>query len=83
MDIQFDPEADAAYITLRGKDSTYSHMVALDPESAGGMINFDFDTDGFLMGVEILGAHSCCIQMCCEPADALELRQTTSNPRRP
>ena len=56
MDITFDPEADAAYISLRGSESTYSHMVALDPASAGGMINFDFDTDGFLMGVEILGA---------------------------
>jgi len=56
VDITFDPEADAAYISLSGRESTYSHMVALDPETAGGMINFDFDTDGFLMGVEILGA---------------------------
>lgn len=56
MDITFDPEADAAYISLAGKESTYAHMVALDPDTAGGMINFDFDTDGFLMGVEILGA---------------------------
>jgi uncharacterized protein YuzE len=54
--ISYDPVADAAYIYLRDDSSTFSQMIALDPQVSGGMINLDYDTDGFLRGIEILGA---------------------------
>ncbi|MBX9472845.1 DUF2283 domain-containing protein [Microcella sp.] len=56
MKIIYDPVADAAYIYLQSDPNQYSHMVALDPQAAGGMINFDYDTEGLLLGIEVLGA---------------------------
>lgn len=45
-DLSFDPDVDAAYVTL---------PVDL-PDGIGGELFLDFDEDGHLLGVEILGA---------------------------
>jgi uncharacterized protein YuzE len=56
--ITFDPTADAAYIYLvdeiapGGVAKTYP----CDPREVGGMINLDFDSDGRLLGIEVLDA---------------------------
>lgn len=57
MNVKYDAQADAAYIQLadaigaRGVAKTYP----CDPIEAG-MINLDFDQEGRLLGIEILGA---------------------------
>ena len=54
----YDQEADAVYIYLAdeilagGVKKTYP----CDPMEVDGMINLDFDSEGRLIGVEILGA---------------------------
>ena len=58
MRIRYDSSADAAYIEiageigLRGIASTY----LCDPREVQGMINLDFDADGHLVGIEVMGA---------------------------
>lgn len=58
MRISFDPEADAAYIQLAdvigagGVAFTYG----CDPSDVDGMIHLDFDSDGRLVGIEVLDA---------------------------
>lgn len=60
MRISFDPEADAAYIQLAdvigagGVAFTYG----CDPSDVDGMIHLDFDSDGRLVGIEVLDASS-------------------------
>jgi uncharacterized protein YuzE len=54
----YDPEADAVYVYLAdeifagGVKKTYP----CDPLDVDGMINLDFDGDGRLIGLEVLGA---------------------------
>ena len=58
MKVTFDPSVDAAYIYLideigpGGVAKTYP----CDPREVGGMINLDFDSDGRLLGIEVLDA---------------------------
>ncbi len=58
MKVTYDPKSDAAYIYLAtriepgGVKSTY----ACDPAETGAEINLDFDSDGRLIGIEVLGA---------------------------
>ncbi|MHB0915648.1 MAG: DUF2283 domain-containing protein [Thermoleophilia bacterium] len=57
MWITYDQDADAAYIYLReieagGSVKTYP----CDPLEVDGMINLDFDKEGRLVGIEVLGA---------------------------
>lgn len=58
MRVSYDPSVDAAYIRLvdsigtGGVDFTYG----CDPSEVGGMIHLDFDADGRLVGLEVLGA---------------------------
>ena len=58
MRISYDPKVDAAYIQLAdsigagGVDFTYG----CDPSEVGGMIHLDFDDQGRLVGLEVLGA---------------------------
>jgi len=58
MRTTYDRKADAAYIQIAqeirpgGVVRTYQ----CDPAEAGGMINLDFDAEGRLLGVEVLGA---------------------------
>jgi uncharacterized protein YuzE len=53
---EYDPEADAAYIYLveeilsGGVDRT----ISMDPRE--GMINIDFDSDGRIVGIEVMDA---------------------------
>lgn len=58
MRIDYDPEANAAYIYL--SEDRYAGVAAktypCDPIAVGGMINLDFDTDGRLIGVEVMDA---------------------------
>jgi uncharacterized protein YuzE len=59
MEISYDPEADAAYIKLRGKGDRAVHdcTYALNGAEIGWHeINLDFDVEGHLTGIEILGA---------------------------
>lgn len=60
MKITYDKRADAVYIYLvtnlgpREVKKTYP----CDPIEVNGMINLDFDKEGRLVGIEILGAKS-------------------------
>ena len=60
MNVTHDLEADAAYIQI-------AHLIAargvatavpVDPVEVGGMINLDFDSEGHLVGIEILDART-------------------------
>jgi uncharacterized protein YuzE len=58
IQIRYDSPADAAYIYLgesRGPGSVVQ-TYACDPVQVAGMINLDFDKDGRLLGIEVLGA---------------------------
>ena len=58
MNIKYDKDIDAAYIYLKSEitkdevDNTY----CCDVDEVGGMINLDFDKNGRLLGIEVLGA---------------------------
>jgi len=58
-DLTYDPEVDAAYATIgrpiRPGEAARQVPVAL-PEGISGELILDFDCDGHLLGVEILGA---------------------------
>ena len=57
MRVEYDAEADAAYIYLReigaGKAA---YTCVTEPEIETGRINLNFDGDGRLIGVEVLSA---------------------------
>jgi uncharacterized protein YuzE len=58
MKVSYDVAVDAAYIRLvdsigiGGVEFTYG----CDPAEVGGMIHLDFNSDGALVGIEVLGA---------------------------
>lgn len=58
MNVEYDSSADAVYIRLA--DSIDHGGVAwtypCDPVEVKGMINLDFDREGRLIGIEIMGA---------------------------
>lgn len=59
--VTFDNEANAAYVYLADEpESGWRHgkTVPLDPFAVGGMVNVDFDTDGRVIGIEVLDARS-------------------------
>lgn len=49
-----DAEADAAYVELAGAEHRSVENITVDRPD--GMIVLDFDSDGHLLGVELLGA---------------------------
>jgi uncharacterized protein YuzE len=57
MRITFDPEADAAYVFLEHNIATGAAVenVVVGREGKGDLV-LDFDADGYLLGVEIIGA---------------------------
>ena len=60
MQVTYDPEADAAYITLvnhelRDGEAVYQSDMINTPGERGTLIA-DFDADGRLLGVEVLAA---------------------------
>ena len=58
--VTFDPEADLTYIHLARTASRLrdGKKVAVDTDGLGGMVNLDLDTDGRLVGIEILPARA-------------------------
>lgn len=58
-DLRHDPEVDAAYVTIgapiRAGEAVRQVPVPL-PDDLPGELILDFDRDGHLLGVEILGA---------------------------
>ena len=58
MRITYDPDVDAAYIYLVADIPAggVARTVPLDPREVNGMINLDFDSEGFLLGIEVLDA---------------------------
>lgn len=57
MNVKYDSQADAAYIQLVHEISAggVARTYPCDPNEAG-MINLDFDHEGRLVGIEVLGA---------------------------
>lgn len=60
MHVTYDSEADAAYIQLADEIGAggVAHTHVCDPVEVDGMIHLDFDSDGRLLGIEVLGARS-------------------------
>ncbi|MFJ9736651.1 DUF2283 domain-containing protein [Streptomyces sp. NPDC101166] len=58
--VTFDAKANAAYVYLSEPQAhpQVARMYPCDPVAVGGMINLDFDEDGRLVGIEVLGADS-------------------------
>lgn len=58
MRITYDKSVDASYIYLGDPTSIVRplHTYPCDTRKIGGMINLDFDADGRLFGVEVIGA---------------------------
>lgn len=58
MRVTFDPEANAAYVYLKDQipPGGVSRSEFCDVEVAGGPVFLQFDSDGRLIGIEILGA---------------------------
>lgn len=56
MKITYDPTVDAAYIDLSEGTVTFGFTYACDPTSVNGQIHLDFDANGRLTGIEVLGA---------------------------
>jgi uncharacterized protein YuzE len=57
MRVTYDPSVDAAYIYLReaaARDASYTYVA--EPEIPTDLIDLDFDSDGRLIGVEVLSA---------------------------
>ena len=58
MRVEYDASVDAAYIYLVPKIPAggVERTVPVDPRQIDGMINLDFDSDGRLVGIEVLDA---------------------------
>jgi len=58
MRVKYDASADAAYIYLLPEIAAggVERTVPVDPREVDGMINLDFDSDGRLVGIEVLDA---------------------------
>ena len=59
--VTFDGEANASYVYLADEPVLgwqHGRTVTVDADEIGGMVNFDLDTDGRLVGIEILDARS-------------------------
>jgi|APDOM4702015073_1054812.scaffolds.fasta_scaffold60449_2 uncharacterized protein YuzE len=56
--IEYDPEANAAYIYLTAEipAGSVSRTVCVDPREIGGMVNLDLDDEGRIIGLEVLDA---------------------------
>lgn len=57
MKATYDLEADAAYFYLKDIGvGEASQTYCCDPSEVDGMINLDFDSNGHLLGIEVLDA---------------------------
>lgn len=61
MKITLDKSVDAAYIYLTPLPGNYqvADTYTVDHDETNGMINLDFDSDGRLLGIEVLEASKC------------------------
>ncbi|MDO4252613.1 MAG: DUF2283 domain-containing protein [Rothia sp. (in: high G+C Gram-positive bacteria)] len=58
MNIEYDIEVDAAYISLANIEpgDVYYSSNSVQPKESPGQINLDFDSSGRLLGIEVLSA---------------------------
>lgn len=58
MFVRYDRKVDAAYLQVADEiePGGVARTYPCDPAEAGGMINLDFDSEGRLVGIEVLGA---------------------------
>lgn len=58
--VTYDKTVDAAYVyfTEPHVRADAAHTYPCDPVEVDGMINLDFDKDGRIIGIEVLGASS-------------------------
>lgn len=72
--VTYDKTADAAYVHLADPQARakVARMYPCDPVDAGGMINLDFDEQGRLIGIEVLGAGSKLPSYLIESAERLD-----------
>ncbi|MFC5738796.1 DUF2283 domain-containing protein [Sinirhodobacter huangdaonensis] len=58
MKIKYDPSVDAAYIQLKSDDdhTSFGFTYCCDPAEVEGQVHLDFDSEGRLVGIEILQA---------------------------
>ncbi|GGR31058.1 DUF2283 domain-containing protein [Agromyces mediolanus] len=58
MKLTYDPEADAAYLTLGDTiaPGSISHTVEFESPAGGTMLLADVDTNGRILGFEFIGA---------------------------
>ncbi|WP_245985199.1 DUF2283 domain-containing protein [Streptomyces tateyamensis] len=70
----FDQTANAAYLSFADPETApkVAHMYACDPIAVRGMINLDFDEQGRLLGIEVLGATSKLPQRLLDTAERLD-----------
>ncbi|MCM3658836.1 DUF2283 domain-containing protein [Agromyces mediolanus] len=59
MKLSFDPEADAAYLTLGDAiaPGSISHTAEFESPAEGTMLLADVDANGRILGFEFIGAH--------------------------
>lgn len=57
MQVEYDPRANVAYIRLCGTaDPCPHHTVSLDPWLIDGLVNFDIDEQGRIVGLQVAEA---------------------------
>ncbi len=55
--VTYDKSVDAAYIYFKDiPPGGVAYVYSCDEDKVGEMINLDFDKDGILLGIEVLGA---------------------------
>ncbi len=61
MKLTHDSSADAAYLYLNDDiaPGAVAHTHRCDVANLKGMINLDFDSEGRLLGIEVIGARHC------------------------
>lgn len=56
MRIEYDEDVDAAYIYFGRAEPQVARTISVDPISIQGMVNLDIDSDGRILGIEIMDA---------------------------
>ncbi|MEU4239651.1 DUF2283 domain-containing protein [Actinoplanes sp. NPDC026619] len=72
--VTYDAKANAAYLYLTDPQAarTVARMYPCDPIDVDGMINLDFDADGRLIGLEVLGASTKLPQYVLDQAERID-----------